>query len=289
MKLHDIHLRDPYILVDNGTYHLYGTRPDDLRDKHQGFDVYTSINLEDWSAPIPVFEKPDSFWADRDFWAPEVHKYKGKYYMFASFYAPNRRRATHILVSDAPDHAFQPLTAEPVTPPEWECLDGTLYISKKGEPYIVFCHEWLQVSDGKIVAMKLTDDLRQPADKPRVLFNASSPAWATGDPNGNYITDGPYLYRNSDTELYMLWSTQCGAGDCCRYVEACAVSDNGEIDGNWQHCEHFIFDRDGGHGMLFHDLSNQLHFIMHAPNRDPLERPVIFHVQIKNGCLSIAD
>ena len=78
MKLHDIHLRDPYILAENGIYYLYGTRPDGARDKHQGFDVYISNNLEDWNSPISVFEKSDSFWGECDFWAPEVHKHNGK-------------------------------------------------------------------------------------------------------------------------------------------------------------------------------------------------------------------
>lgn len=282
MKLNEIHIRDPFILAEGNRYYLYGTRGNGCWDKCKGFDVYISRDLVEWSDPIPVFENYPSFWADRQYWAPEVHKYCGKYYMFASFCAENRHRATQILVSDAPDHMFAPLTENPATPKEWDCLDGTLYISKAGKPYLVYCHEWIQVTDGEMLATELTEDLRCTASDPKLLFKASYPSWATGDINGAYVTDGPFLYRHSDSELFMIWSTQCNG----RYVEACAVSDNGEIDGNWLHCDRFLFDDDGGHGMLFTDLNGNLKIVMHQPNVSPYERPAIFDVHVKNGLLS---
>lgn len=104
-------------------------------ENETGFWVYKSKDLEEWSKSEKVFTPPMDFWADRDFWAPEVHQYKGKFYMFASFKAENRCRATQILVSDAPDEQFVPLTDRPITPTEWECLDGTLYVDKKGKPH----------------------------------------------------------------------------------------------------------------------------------------------------------
>lgn len=282
MKLSSIHIRDPFILSSNGKYYMYGTRGKGCWDVCSGFDVYISDNLIDWSEPISVFEKAENFWGTRQFWAPEVHEYKGKFYMLASFKSENRHRATHILVSDAPDKTFVPLTSEPITPPDWDCLDGTLYISKSGEPYLVFCHEWLQVSDGEICAVKLTPDLKERAGEVQILFKASEPVWATGSEKGNYITDGPFLYRDTDNELYIIWSTYNG-----KYVEAFAVSSNGEIDGNWQHSNDFIFNNDGGHGMIFKDFQGNLKFIMHKPNENPKERPNIFDIEIKNKSIRL--
>lgn len=46
--------------------------------------------------------------------------------MFASFKNEDRHRGTQILVSDTPDGKFKPLTDYPVTPEDWECLDGTV-------------------------------------------------------------------------------------------------------------------------------------------------------------------
>ena len=45
MKLSDINIRDPFVLVENGTYYLYGTRAKDFGRHTGGFDVYLSKDL----------------------------------------------------------------------------------------------------------------------------------------------------------------------------------------------------------------------------------------------------
>lgn len=282
MKTDEIHIRDPFILADKGKYYLYGTRGSECTGAGTGLDVYISSDLENWSDPAVVFRKAPGFWGTDDFWAPEVHKYNGKYYMFVSFKAQDRCRATHILVSDTPDGMFEPLTEKPVTPENMECLDGTLYLSKKGEPYIVFCHEWTQVEDGEICALKLSPDLKESIGEPMILFKGSSPSWSRSFKDNNYVTDGPFLFRKSEDELYMIWSTLKGD-----YVEAVAKSDNGEIDGNWIHSSDFLFDRDGGHGMIFRDFDGNLKFIMHFPNETPSERPVIYDIGFNRDGLTL--
>ena len=149
MKLNEINIRDPFVLPVGGKYYMYGTRGSKIFGYAIGFDVFVSEDLENWSEPHSVFEASADFWADRNFWAPEVHAYRGKYYMFASFKAENACRGTQILAADTPMGPFVPLTKEPVTPRDWECLDGTLYVSPEGKPYMVFCHEWVQVKDGE--------------------------------------------------------------------------------------------------------------------------------------------
>lgn len=147
MKLCGIHLRDPFILPDNGVYYLYGTRGATCWGAADGFDVYTSTDLKQWEGSFPAFTRPADFWADRNFWAPEVHLWQGRYYMLASFKSKNQCRGTQILAADTPMGPFFPHSEGPVTPRDWECLDGTLYI-EENRPYMVFCHEWLQVQDG---------------------------------------------------------------------------------------------------------------------------------------------
>ena len=267
MRLDEIHIRDPFILTDGGKYYMYGTGK---RTGGLGFDVYVSDDLENWSDPREVFRADDSFWANRDFWAPEVHKYHGGYYMFASFKHENHVRATQILRSDKPDGRFSPISG-PATPPDWECLDGTLYV-EDGKPYIVFCHEWLQVHDGEICALELSDDLTHTVGEPKLLFRASEPEWALKGAE-NHVTDGPFLYRTKSGRLLMLWASFSDSG----YVEAMAASDNGRIDGNWSHIG-LLFHENGGHGMLFHALDGKLKFVLHQPNTSPNERPKLFDV-----------
>lgn len=280
LKLSDINLRDPFILPDNGKYYLYGSGVSRVFGKSDCFSVYLSEDLENWSEPKIVFEKHSGFWGTKQFWAPEVHKYNGKYYMFATFKSDTACRGTQILVSDTPDGTFEPLTDGPVTPRDWECLDGTLYIDKSGTPYIVFCHEWLQVHDGEMCALKLSKDLKRAVGKPILLFRASEPEWANKNER-DYITDGPFLYRTEDGKLLMIWSSSASGN----YVEAVSYSDNGEITGNWKHCDKPLFENDGGHGMIFTDFKGEEHFIYHHPNITLKERPVLKKIFAENGTL----
>lgn len=282
MKFCDINIRDPFVLKEDGKYYLYGTRGETAWTKAEGLDVYVSDDLENWSEPHECFSVPENFWGEKEIWAPEVHKYNGSYYMFASFYSDKRSRATQILKSDTPMGPFLPFTDDAITPVGWTCLDGTFYVDKNGDPYIVFCREWVQVTDGEIHAMKLTKDLTAAAGEPKLLFSASQPEWADKT-RDMFVTDGPFLYRTSEGRLLMIWSTFTPSG----YVQAIAYSDNGEIDGNWLH-EKPMFDKDGGHGMIFEDYNGQKHLILHSPNENPLERPIMFDIVEKDGTLKLA-
>ena len=266
-----IGVRDPFVLVYNDTYYLYGTRNATCWGKADGFDVYTGTDLRHWSQPKPIFTKTPDFWADRNYWAPEVHAYKGKFYLFASFKSETRHRGTQILAADTPEGPFVPLTPYPVTPEDWECLDGTFYCSPEGKPYIVFCHEWTQVGDGEIWGMELSDDLTHAAGEPFLLFCASQAQdWLRPvDDKGNYVTDGPFVWEENG-ELVMIWSSFGEKG----YVQAVARSKSGDIHGPWTHDKQLLMEQDGGHGMMFRDLSGKRWLVLHSPNRTPLERPV---------------
>lgn len=77
-------------------------------------------------------------------WAPEVHKYNRAYYLFATFTRENGLRGVFILKANTPTGPFLIHSPKPVTPESWKCLDGTLYLNRLGEPYLVFCHEHTQ-------------------------------------------------------------------------------------------------------------------------------------------------
>lgn len=261
MNAHDINIRDPFILPDGGKYYLYGSRGQELWGACTGLDVYVSEDLTEWSAPIPAFERPADFWADRNFWAPEVHKFNGKYYMFATFKSESRHRGTQILRADSPLGPFLPHSDGPVTPQEWSCLDGTLYV-EDGVPYMIFCHEWTQIRDGEMCCVPLTADLSAPAGEVRILFKASSLPSGSDRVNDGFITDGPFLYRTKSGRLLMIWSSFDEKG----YVEAVSFSESGSVLGPWRHCEAPLSAEDGGHGMLFTDKDGTLCFTMHSPN-----------------------
>ena len=274
-KLSDIHLRDPFILVDGGLYYMYGSKGSAAFGPATGLDVFVSEDLENWSLPHEVLHRPDGFWADRDFWAPEVHLYNGKYYMLVSMKAEGVCRGTVIFKADNPKGPFLPYSDGPVTPRDWECLDGTLYI-EDGVPYMVFCHEWVQTKDGEMCAVRLSADLKKAEGEPLLLFKASSfPAVASVKDEGNFVTDGPFLLRLESGKLLMLWSSYIDRSYPC-YCEIVSYSESGKIKGPWRHEEKPLFDGNGGHGMVFKTKEQDPFFVMHQPNNMPNERPVLF-------------
>ena len=277
----DINIRDPFVLADNGLYYLYGTRGNECWGRGTGLDCYASRDLVNFEEPVEVFTPPVDFWADKNFWAPEVHRVKDKYYMFVSFKADGVCRGTQILKADSPLGPFVPHSDGPVTPRDWECLDGTLYIEhgEDDQPYIVFCHEWVQITDGTVCALKLTGDLKKPIGEPAVLFHASEAPWIVDIRGGNYVTDGPFLYRSRSGKLKMIWSSFGDEG----YTLALANSKTDTIHGPWVQEPTLLFSKDGGHGMVFETFDGRLMVALHSPNINGEERPYFFDVTEKLG------
>ncbi|MBR1810478.1 MAG: family 43 glycosylhydrolase [Clostridia bacterium] len=265
----DINIRDPFILTENGIYYMYGTSGKNFGVQSGCFNVWIGTDLLHWSAPIKVFDADAYSMNDGVNWAPEVHKYNGKYYMCATFTLPGTdRRGTHILIADSPAGEFVPHSAGSITPQAWWALDGTLYF-ENNVPYMVFCHEHVQIGNGTVEYVRLSDDLKHAVGMPVTLFRGSD-AYGTEDSRGErYVTDGPFLYRHTDGTLSMIWSTIQGGN----YVQCRAVSTDGTLGGTWTQSPH-LFSENGGHGMLFRDLNGTLILTLHSPNRSGEERPV---------------
>jgi len=285
LSLNDIHIRDPFVLPvpSEGTYYLYGTLfplPDG-----PGFAVYESRDLEMWTPPRAAFRRPPGFWSDRDYWAPEVHAHSERYYLFASFKAEKACRGTQVLVADSPRGPFRLHSDGPVTPRGWECLDGTLFVDGDGRPWMVFCHEWVQVGDGEMCALPLSPELDRADGPPQLLFHASDAPWVhtLGQARRGKITDGPFLYRASNGALLMLWSSFGEGG----YAVAVARSVSGALAGPWTHDPKPLRMNDGGHPMLFRDFAGHLRLSIHEPNRGGRERPKFLRIEEQDGVLTI--
>lgn len=275
-----LRLHDPWIVADpkTGTYYLF-TRNDAAMtgDKRLGIMVYASRDLKHWSRPKLAFTLPEGGWAKAGAWAPEVHKWKGRYYLFATFHnealalpavagsaRKPYRRGTILAVSDRVDGPYQLVRGgEPIVPAATMTLDGTLYVDLAGKPWLVYAHEWLQTTVGTIEAIPLTDDLAA-AGPPKLLFRANEAGWAAGQkqPDGDtvYVTDGPELFRTANGSLLMLWSSYGADG----YVQALARSRSGELDGPWEQLGTLV-ERDSGHGMIFRTFDGRLMMVLHRP------------------------
>lgn len=282
MNNKDIHIRDPFIVCENGKYYMYGTRGNNFGQGTGGFDVYIGTDLENWSEAKQVFDSAEFGLNNSANWAPEVHKFNGKYYIFATFEQENGMRGTYSLVSDTPDGRFVPCSNKALTPDEWWSLDGTLYVDKNGAPYLVFCHEHVQITNGTVCYIRLNDELSASVGEPVYLFSGSDAYGVTEIKGNRYVTDGPFMFRGENDRLYMIWSTSVNG----QYYQCIAVSDNGDISGKWIQLEP-IFTKDGGHGMVFYDLNGELRLTLHCPNEQPNERPAFFSLKDNGTSLII--
>ncbi|WP_426727028.1 family 43 glycosylhydrolase, partial [Curtobacterium flaccumfaciens] len=75
-----------------------------------GFDCYISDDLEHWNGPIAAFRPQGGFWADSQYWAPEVHSLDGRFFMLATLATSTgvRPRGVAILVADHPTGPYEP-------------------------------------------------------------------------------------------------------------------------------------------------------------------------------------
>lgn len=264
VKRKDIRVRDPYILVHDGKYYMYGT----CLSNGKGYGCCVSEDLENWSERIQVYTPEENSDMEADFWAPECHYYNGGFYLFATYRSKaSGKRGTAIFKADSPLGPFELWSDGHITPKERDCIDGTLYIDEDGQPWMIYVNEWTSNSDGmgEMAAAKLSEDLKTFISEPIFLFDANDHIW-TG---GHFVTDGPVLYRTENGRLIMLWSNNAKSGG---YAVGMAVSDNGRLDGNWIHYPFAFYKQgddyelDGGHPMLFTTLEGELMMSIHSPN-----------------------
>lgn len=303
--LKDIYVRDPYILTDSirKCYYLYRSKDVNLGEGRivGGVEVLESKDLKKWSEPKSVFQAPADYWINGSVWAPEVHKYKGHYYLFLTLNSDQEwrtrvpdwpaytYRSTQIFKATSPYGSFEAITPNSLLPKEWMTLDGTLWV-EDGVPYMVYCHEWVQLIDGQMELVQLSEDLSHTIGQPQTLFKASDAIWSTGNSHRNgqrsYVTDGCFLYRTLLGKLVMIWSSFKNSS----YAIGIAQSRSGSIKGPWIQQQDPLFESNAGHGMIFKDLNGQPRIVFHGPNSPAgSERAMLFtlidsgdHIHIAN-------
>jgi arabinan endo-1,5-alpha-L-arabinosidase len=294
IRFADVRMRDVFILADELTKTYYAVSssfvPATEGRGRPAVRAYTSKDLVTWEGPHIIFQTPADFWGDtniRGIWAPELHSYKGKYYLFATFdtdskfpeqwrnWLPRVKRGTQILVSDSPLGPFKAFHNHSTLPADMMTLDGTLWI-EDGVPYMVFCHEWVQIKDGTVELIQLKDDLSETVGEPVHLFNGSDASWNRKSPQYScYVTDGPYLHRSKAGKLLMIWSSFGTTG----YTIGVAVSISGKLRGPWKQQAQPLVTGDGGHGMIFRRFDGQLMLVFHQPNTRMQERARLFELE----------
>jgi len=302
--VNDLSVHDPFIFPDAKTrrYIIYksfapgrGGGAGSGVGQRAGVMAYTSKDLVRWDGPQVVFEMAEGFWADGDSgpWAPEVHEYKGKYYLCTTFNAWGEelekregrpfinKRASQILVGETPLGPFKAFGNKPHTPAGEMTLDATFWV-ENGQPWLIYCHEWVQINEGLIKAIRLKDDLSETVGEAMTILNAADFPWTKRviDYKGGVwpgrVTDGPEFYRLKSGALAMLWSSHTPER---AYAQAAAYSPSGRLAGPWKHPAEPILQDDRGHGMVFRAFDGRLLLVLHRYFQAPKTRVQIYEVE----------
>lgn len=292
ITLGKIRMRDVCILPDQKTKTYYMVGP-----TGRAVRAYTSKDLLNWTGPEIVFRAPGDIWGDIpivSIWAPEMHAYNGKYYLFLTFdtrnkfpeqwryWLPRVTRGSQVLASDSPTGGFKPFQNHATLPVDMMTLDGTLWV-EDGIPYMVFCHEWVQITNGTVEYIRLKDDLSETVGEPAILFRGGDAPWSLSDKRyGNHVTDGPYLYKSKSGKLFMVWSS-FGTGG---YTTGIAISESGKLAGPWKQQAEPVFKDNGGHAMIFKTFEGAPMMVLHAPNNMGAQ-PHIFKMEDTGATLRV--
>lgn len=252
----DVPLGDPYILYDEDSdrYYMYGTG-----GIENGFVTYASKDLKNWENKGTVYENTQGkAWGTKDFWAPEVYKRNGKYYMFYSAHwknNPNDEFENYkigVAVADAPTGPFIDMTGEPLFDPGYPIIDANVYFAEDGKLYLYYsrcCYkhpveseiaDWAkeqgmfdEVEESWIYGIELKPDfsgvigepvllLRPPVQMGDAQSEWESRSVTSGEINRRW-TEGSYLFKHGDV-YYMMYSANYFGGE--NYAVGYATADH---------------------------------------------------------------
>lgn len=304
MRMSDFRVHDPFILpyAPTHTYYLYtAASPRDTGERRFGVLTYKSKDLITWEGPKIVYKIADGGWANpmHGAWAPEVHAFNGKYYLFVTLHNNDKSlgqsvdprytahlRGTIICAADSPEGPFTPLQDRPTPPEDFMTLDGTFYVDPAGAPWMIYAHEWVQILDGTMEAIPLKPDLSAAAGDPIYLFKASDAPWLRTQKvqkgPRSYVTDGPFLYRTKTGKLLMLWASYKENV----YQQTLARSDSDTLAGPWTQLP-ILIGNDSGHGMLFKTFDGQLMLVLHRPFGQPTTRAKLYEMEDAGDTLNV--
>ncbi len=257
-------LADPTIFFWDGVYYLYGTggiKPQDGRPPHEGFLVYTSTDLENWSGPAGVCDgfalvKGESY-GDRGFWAPQVFRYRDKFYMA---YTANEQ----IAVASAPS---------PLGPFRQDELKPVSTATRQIDPFVffdggkIYMYHVRLTGGNRLFVAEMDADLKA-LDESTVAecISAEPGSWEDTQNVPWRVAEGPTIIKD-DGKYYFFYS----ANDFRNIDYAVGYATAGSPLGPWvKYDKNPIIDRElvgwngPGHGDIFFDGSGEMWYVLHT-------------------------
>lgn len=260
-----IHLADPTVFYDNGTYYLYGTSP--VSDN--GFWVYTSTDLQHWSGPagaVDGYALRGNTYGTQGFWAPQVFKKDGRY---AMAYTANEQIA--IAWADSPLGPF--VQDEPaMIPAKTKEIDPFVFHDDDGKTYMY--HVRL-IGGNRIYVAEMNDDLRSMKEETaRECIAVNDKGWENTAEGKWGVSEGPTVVKLDGT-YYMFYS--CNDFRSIDYAMGYATAKSPL--GPWKKhkkpivSRHLTGENGTGHGDLFRDGDGRWMYVLHTHNSNSKVSP----------------
>lgn len=231
---------DPFILKDDSIYYMYGTGG----EAKNGYAAYSSPDLHNWKEEGQVyFGNNKNGWAEHSYWAPEVYKKNGKYYMFYS--AQWKENPTNelenfrigVAVSDKPAGPFIDLKKEPIFDPGYPILDANVWW-ENGKVYLFYsraCYKhpvesevakwarekgWYdEIEESWVYGIEMKPDFSGVVGEPVLLLSPPVEMdlneWESRSVTSHEVnrrwTEGSWIFKNKGT-YYMMYSANYFGG-----------------------------------------------------------------------------
>lgn len=174
---------DPFVLYEDGVYYLYSTNA-----VNDGFYADVSTDLVHWSRHSQLVADKKDLYGDYWFWAPEVYRFNGKYYMI---YSAEEHIA--VAVADSPLGPFKKAGDGFLL--EEKAIDGSLLFDDDGKIYLYYAK--LENTENIYVAEMEADLLHCKAGNETQL--SSPEGWE------NNVNEGPAVIKHNGT-YYLTYS-----------------------------------------------------------------------------------
>ncbi len=207
--LGDLRMGDPFVLHHEDVYYLVGTAG------KGGFACWTSPDLVHWTSAGLALERTPDTWGRRNFWAPEITRYRDRFYMVYSAQSPGDQGFRLCLaVADAPGGPYADLHT-PWLDVGWSTIDADLFIDSDGTPYVFFTKVGVEPNPpgsererhlfGITHGARLSEDLSAIVEGPVLCVQADQP-WELVEKDFVLCNEGPFVFRRGE-RCYMTYSS----------------------------------------------------------------------------------
>ena len=270
VSIDTMNMRNPFISLDwdNLTYYMTG----------DGGFLWKSKYLREWQGPFNALMLDETQWmgAAPQITAPEIHRYKKKYYYVGTFTRPDvvigtngataiPRRSCQLLQSDNLQGPYKPIETQkkPLLAPEEASRCATFTYDEYGVGYIIYSHDWVQDGVGTTQIIRLSEDCAKQVGDPYIMFDADEKGWSDDNESPSPIMDGPFIFDTEEGSLGIMFATEIDGEEalCVAYSkEGCG------LNGPWTVEKEPLLTGGYGQATIFKDFDGTLVLVLHKKN-----------------------